>query len=661
MGRFITTILIAMALSSATAYSQIDKDYFLLKGESLLRSEQYKEVIETQNILIRNNPNAYEGYFLRGIAKYNLGDNIGAERDLSLALEKNPVLTNAYYYRAVVRSISGNYDGAIGDFSEAVALRPDIAASYYSRGYLYYIGGEYDNAIDDFNMVLRLNGKAIDAYLNRGRVQIAKGDTGKAMDDFDTAIRINRNYARSYFERGNLFLHLEQYGDAIEDYSTAIKLDSAEIGPYFNRGLAYNASNKPMPAINDFEKVIELNPSYSQAHFNMALINSFIGNYNAALENYDDASYYSPGNVLVYFNRALLHTQLGNLRQAVADYDKAIELFPDFVNAYHNRGVLKHTLGDNKGSRKDIETAERKQAEFERNRTNMSVYADSSRKLDKLIAFDSNIPAASKHSGSHPAATLQPSFKFTLLDNAQEPTLSDTYYYSAEYANLYDEFNDTSIILSNTANSIKADSLIGLKSKLRSSDWRSLFKKGIAESLLKQYTASLNTYSRAIEANPSNAFLYFNRSEVRAEMTDFVSAITTGQSELPLNGDNTSSTRIYDYDEAISDLNKAIKLCPDFAHAYYNRANLLALSGKADAAIADYDKAIELYPDFGAAYFNRGLLLLLGGGENSENNRTDGNSEGGNATAGILDMSKAGELGIKEAYVLIKQYTPNNN
>ena len=77
-------------------------------------------------MLLRFDEDAYEGYFLRGIAKYNLDDLLGADADFSAAIEKNPVFTIAYTYRAITRSRLGNYDDALKDFHEAIELRPDL-------------------------------------------------------------------------------------------------------------------------------------------------------------------------------------------------------------------------------------------------------------------------------------------------------------------------------------------------------------------------------------------------------------------------------------------------------------------------------------------------------------------------------------------------------
>ena len=88
-----------------------------------------------------------------------------------------------------------------------------------------------------------------------------------------------------------------------------------------------------------------------------------------------------------------------------------------------------------------------------------------------------------------------------------------------------------------------------------------------------------------------------------------------------------------------------LKLYPDFAHAYYNRANLSALSGDLPAAFDDYTRAIEQNPHFAEAYYNRGIVQIF-----MKDTRK-----------GCLDISKSGELGIVEAYEVLKRYANHND
>ena len=50
-----------------------------------MMNNDYQEAIRTLNTLLRFDEDAFEGYFLRGIAKYNLDDLLGAEDDFSTA------------------------------------------------------------------------------------------------------------------------------------------------------------------------------------------------------------------------------------------------------------------------------------------------------------------------------------------------------------------------------------------------------------------------------------------------------------------------------------------------------------------------------------------------------------------------------------------------
>ena len=71
--------------------------------------------------------------------------------------------------------------------------------------------------------------------------------------------------------------------------------------------------------------------------------------------------------------------------------------------------------------------------------------------------------------------------------------------------------------------------------------------------------------------------------------------------------------RAYDYAEngeyqlAIDNYTKAIRIDPDDATAYYNRGVAYYDLGNYEDAIADYTRAIRIDPDYADAYFNRGL------------------------------------------------------
>lgn len=654
-------VLIVSALHAAQSRAQINKDYFYYMGRNYLVDNNYQEAIRILNALIRVDSGAYEAYYLRGIAKYNLDDLLGADRDFSAAIEKNPVHTMAYNNRAITRARLGNYDDALKDFAEVIALRPDLPGTFFSRGVTYFQTQQYRAAIDDFNEFIKRDDKVTDAYINRGTCYLFVGDTVRAMADFDRAVRNNVFDPQAYNRRGSLYLQKNEYDKAMEDFDHAISLDSTYVHAYFNRAIASVNMLRPLEAIRDFSKVIELDPNNALTYFNRALTRSQIGDYNNALEDYDIVARFAPNNVLVYFNRAAVKSRLGDLEAAVADYTKSIELYPDFANAYLNRSNLRAMLGDSRGARQDRNTANEKIAQY-RSRlddSTFAIYADTSRVFSQLLSFNDKLSATDLQQGQAEEVQIAmlPMFRFTLVERADSSNvgMARRAYYSGRLDEFLAELDNPHIVLTMRDTDFSPDSVVALdrlaEERLREnrSDWMAAFERALTQGLMKQYTNSVNMYGEAIEKNPANPFLYMNRSAVRSEMIDFVSSISDSYRRITLSNDpdgiiNSSPKRVYNYDDAIADLNKALKLCPELPYIYYNRASLYVLSGHLPEAYEDYTKAIELYPDFAEAYFNRGLVQIY-----MKDTRK-----------GCLDVSKAGELGIKEAYRVLRRYAPQD-
>ena len=623
---------------------------------------KYREAIDILNVLIRHDSKDFDAFFLRGIAKYNMDDLLGADADFSVAISLNPVFTGAFYYRAITRSRLGNYDDALNDFQQAIELRPDLPDPYYSRGVTRLLNQQFEAAIADFDKFIRYQKRHVAAYINRGTSYLYLKDTTKAYENFDMAIRTNREDPDAYNRRGALYMAQNRYEEARADFDMAITSDSSYLPGYFNRALVNNYLHRPMESLEDFNSVIALDPTSALGYFNRAIIRSEIGDYNRALEDFNQVATLSPQNVLVYYNRAMLHTRLGDIESAIEDYSRAIELYPDFANAYLGRGLLRRSQRDVLGAESDECIAERKIAEY-RSRlkdSTYSIYADTTLRLDKLLSFDSQLLernferiASTVTQAGENGLTLIPLFRFTFLkSDSTEQDYRTKRFNTQRVTDFRQKIDNPLLSLDCRASNIEPDSLVALDRAIarkideaETPTWEMLFERGISQALIKQYTNAVNTLSEAIHLNPANPFLYINRATTRAEMIDFISSIDNSYQTITLDSDpakrlHNNSTRSYNYDEAIEDINKAIKLYPTFGEAYFNRANLMAISGKFPEAYDDYTKAIELEPNLGEAYYNRGLVQIF-----MKDTRK-----------GCMDLSKAGELGILGAYDVLKEF-----
>jgi tetratricopeptide (TPR) repeat protein len=123
------------------------------------------------------------------------------------------------------------------------------------------------------------------------------------------------------------------------------------------------------------------------------------------------------------------------------------------------------------------------------------------------------------------------------------------------------------------------------------------------------YRGALADYNRAIRLNPNSANAYYNRGLIKA-------------------------TKLQDERGALADYNRAIQLKPNYDAAYNNRGNL-----KVDklqdyqGGLADYNRAIQLKPRNADAYYNRGVLKYTFLKD---------------ITGGITDMQQAAKLSQKQ-------------
>ena len=106
---------------------------------------------------------------------------------------------------------------------------------------------------------------------------------------------------------------------------------------------------------------------------------------------------------------------------------------------------------------------------------------------------------------------------------------------------------------------------------------------GACNAGLMQFDAAINNYKKALKINPYYADAYSNMGNVLKDKGDL--------------------------EAAIESYKQALKIKPDYAQAYSNMG--IALKGKGDlnAAISSYKQALKIKPDYAEAYNNMGSAL----------------------------------------------------
>lgn len=645
-------IVFALNLThSPSSSAQWDKDVLEFRGRLALQDGKYSLAIEQFNILAQLDTNAHWTYFYRGMAKYNLGDYHGALRDFDRSVRINPIFTNGYHFRAIAETQFGNYDAAISDFEKAIELRPGNIGLYYSRGLTYFFAQQFDLAVKDFDKYLRFEKDDPAAYLNRGASYLYLGDTTRALTDYNKAIKLDRFDPEGYIRRARVYVKQKNYASAIDDMNKAIDLDETNTIAYFDRALMYFENKNYNAAMSDLNKVLQYEPGNALTLYNRSLLYMQLGDYESALDDLDRVLNINPGNVLAYFNRASCFIELGRLQSALRDYDKTIELYPDFAKAYMNRSYVENELGMKKQSKADYEMAQKKISEYQESKAEGMSFADTTYKFKALLWFDADFAKTGfdnellQHRDID--VQLKPLYRATF---AQKDIDDTPFAFSSEYMNLKLEKvlrqNVTPLEISSQYNNIpQGVSLFGYASDRADIH----FLKGLKAIEEKQYNQALSEYNEAIDlaSDEQKAVYLMNRATLKADMINFIASIENNVQTLTMDDQGATKTRVsdrvernYDYSDAISDLLESEKLQGGNAYVMFNLGNLYCMSSQPVTAIDYYGKAIKLYPEMGEAYYNRALVLIFIKDKEK----------------GCIDLSKAGELGIKDAYGVIKKY-----
>ena len=646
---------------SLNSFGQVNYDYFLRSGNADIMQEHYVEAIKKFNTALIAKPDGFEAYFLRGIAKYSLGDFQGAASDFTKTLNIHTLYTRAYFYRGVCRDRLYDYAHALSDYNRALSIDPFNPEVFMARGDTRIHMHDFKGAVQDYTKAINLDRKKAGAYLNRGIARHFLKQDSAAIRDMNEAIRLDYYNNDAWIKRGMIRYEMDSLIQSLDDFTHVTSMDSTNPLVYFQRALTYLKLKDTIAALNDYTKVLLLDSTNSLTYYNRALIYSMQRRYKKALEDYSKVVALNPFNVYGYFNRGMTYFSLKRYADAENDFTKALKIFPDFAGAYINRAAVKNEMGDQKGAYADREAAraiikkingEEKDIGSLYNR-----YADSSY-FHKIMEFQADFMSGNMKRGrvQFDRVEIEPKPDFFIVNVFKLPdTVSQKFKRKEYFDEKLTQFNagnklDIKLAFTTERWPVSDKKTFAELQRLDSSililgdtagAW---FMKGVVNSMLQNYSVAIASYNKVIAHNSDFLYAYFNRAASRVERDEFTYSDQQYRNTITISmtSGNKQAKKLPPpkHRQSMQDYNRVIALYPQLPFTYYNRANLKILLKDFQGAINDYSKAIELEPKMAEAYFNRALTLLYLG-ENKLASK---------------DLSKSGELGLKESYNIIKRY-----
>jgi len=642
--RWIILLLSWFTLLPICSFSQ-SLTALIQSGQDYLRKGQYVDALEQLNFAILKEPASPELYFLRGYAKFSLDDYIGAEEDYDRSISFSPFQAEVFVNRAVVRCERLNYTGAFKDLASAQKLDSTNADIYFNLGRIKLILKKYYASIGDCNTAIRLGYHHESIYLLKGCSEWGLKRTDNAISDLKKAIEINPSNSYAYVQLGSIWLEQNHVDSSIIYFDRAIKLDSTNVYALFNRALARVKVPDQVGALEDLNKVIRLSPYNSYAYFNRAILFIDRNEKMDAIRDFTNVIKLNPKNIVSYYYRGMLETDLRDYSSALEDLDTTIGLSPEYADAYYSRFQVKSQLKDMKGAKEDYKKAYELGKKSHYNPDSLTTEKkDYLQSLVKLSGdFEEMNTMNGKFQNQPVSIHLMPLFN-SFFDKAPYALLRfyDTYSKKHYHSNIHgftthDELFTDSLCRKGIARETRLIDSVSNQADL-------YLKRASYYAALNLYNAAFRDLDSVMKMDTSFVLAYFIRGNARYGLIRLMHSLDTTHNTLTINKnpvglENGTGDSDISYDSIIADYTKALSLDPGFAFAWYNRAIVLTRKGQFRKALDDFSKAILCLSDFAEAYYNRGLISIL----LNEN------------LSGCEDLSRAGELGILDAYRVIKR------
>ena len=639
-------------LSFSPARAQFNTDRLINVGRSALYYEDYVLSIQYFNQAISAKPYLYEPWFYRGVAKFYLDDFGGAEADCTEAIRINPYITGIYELRGLCRIRQKKYSDAITDYDKALQYDPSNQGFWYNRVLCRIQDKDFEGAHHDLDSMTVRWKKYAPAFSLKADVFIQQGDTLKGAEWLDKSLEIDPYNGDAWTVRAAISLSRRQWRDAEQQLGKAIHLKPKVVGNYINRALARYNINNLRGAMQDYDKAIDLDPNNFIGHYNRAQLRVQVGDDNRAILDFDYILQHEPNDVMARFNRALLRDRTGDLRGAIDDYSRVIDMYPNFWTGLHYRARCYRRLGMTAKAEMDefrIFKAQmdkhlgiqprlkkhqmRKQSDIDLDKYNQLVVAD-----EQTVEHEYNSAWRGKVQNRKVETQLMAMYQ---LGFAQYDNGVNTF---QAFDTEVERFNRTQaagrqLFLSCSQRSLTQEELEENFKLVETLTQAITGKRTVAESLpllllravayakAQNFDDAMSDLTLCIQADSTCALAYWQRAVCQTMVNEF-------------NASQGIDVQLKNA-RAMDDFNQAIRLHSGSAFLLYDRANLYAARKEYSKAIADYTAALKINPRLGEAYFNRGYARIMA------NQKSEG----------IRDLSRAGELGLYEAYSVIKQFS----
>ncbi|XP_014340070.1 uncharacterized protein TTC6 [Latimeria chalumnae] len=528
-------------------------------------------------------PTAFH-YCRRGALKIKLGQIKTAKADLNTAICIEPLLLDARWHRHLIYLLQDNDSEALEDLNFITKHKKNHADAYQSKAEIYRRRGDITMALLSYSQAIKYNPQEDETYFRRAQLYESRNDMILAMEDYSQASQINPCRTDALIKHGFFCFENSYWSGAIQNFTILIPQDpqNAEIRMY--RGRALIKIGCYQEAIEDFSAAVHLDPNNWLAFYHRGCLLRKVYPHKAMQDlSISVLINDSFNNLNAFLHRGILYTELNQLEEAVCDFRSVLNLDSNAAVAYLNIGLI----------------SLRKQN-----------YYEAIRQFGNALRVDPTYIRAymCRARTYHTVHNLQKALKDLTCAIHLQPTVQQLYILRGQYLYEMKKLDLASFCIQHAAEMNQA---------LGSSP----IQQAAVHSFLQNHNKAIQCLVSAVRVKPvPSLFILLGKTQMKAKKSkeavesfkkaiEILDPLDSLQSLSPEAGEVFYLMGICYMDQvnllqALGAFNNAVKICPNYADAYYQRG-LCRMRLQQAKCIQDFNRALTINPKLFQAYLSR--------------------------------------------------------
>ncbi len=500
------------------------------QGQVLRYLKRYKEALSAYHRAVALQPDNAWAHNGCGIVLERMERYEEALASYSRAAELSPEDVWYWYNRGNMLITLERYEEAVVTLQQAVQVNENHANSWARMGSALRWLNRYDEALNALEKATALQADFVWAWGEKGQVLEALGRADEARDAYRRAGEPGTSTPHSALTQADQLLSAGQPAQAAELLERALETDPRHAGLWGKYGLALRRLNRYEDAVKAFDNAIEIDPRYAWAWNGRGMALSALKRPADALASFEHAAEIDKTDVWHWYNQGDALMALDRPQEALVVLEQAVTLDPAHAESWAKQGQVLRRLNRNP---------------------------------EALVAYDRALGLQPQYSWAWNGRGLT----LESMRRREEAVASYERALSLDHSVIWYHNNLIDILLDMGR---KADALSASEAAVSALPDNAMAwaRRGLAQRRTGSYTASVESYARALELDPNYGWAW--------------------------NGFGLAHLSQHHYEDAADAFERAVQLNPKDVWFWRNLGDALMMVEDYKAAVHAFEQAVKL-------------------------------------------------------------------